>query len=315
MSFRRLPLAIALALGLSLPLFAQDKFDVNWKFEKDKTFYQEMTTTTNQTMKVQGMDVTQKQAQTLFFSFTPKEQDKDANWKIVQKIEGIKMSIDLAGNPISYDSTNPGAANNALAEFFKSLVGTEFTLTVDKNLKVTKVDGRDEFLKKLGASNTQMEPLLKQILSDEAMKQMADPTFGLLPAKSVAKGETWTRETLQNLGPIGNYKNTYKCTAEGVDGDNLKIKVETTMAYTAPVGGSQGLPFNIKSANLTPKDGNGTILFNPKKSRVDKVSLTQKLEGDLNIEIGNTTTKVDLKQEQSTTITTSDSPQVQPPKK
>src|SRR5437762_3300279 len=37
---------------------------IEWKFEKDKKIYQEMTTKTNQSMKVMGMEVTQTQEQT-----------------------------------------------------------------------------------------------------------------------------------------------------------------------------------------------------------------------------------------------------------
>src|SRR5436309_1374456 len=43
---------------------SDDAVDLKWKFDKDKTFYQEMTTETKQTMKVMGMDITQNQKQT-----------------------------------------------------------------------------------------------------------------------------------------------------------------------------------------------------------------------------------------------------------
>src|SRR5947209_19089362 len=42
-----------------------------WKLEKDKTFYQKMTTKTDQTMKVMNQEVKQNQTQTFVFSFTP----------------------------------------------------------------------------------------------------------------------------------------------------------------------------------------------------------------------------------------------------
>src|SRR5262249_6622580 len=161
---------------------------------------------------------------------------------------------------ISFDSTSPAAANNPLADFFKSLIGATFKLTVDKNMKVTKVEGRDEFIKRLGSANSQMEPLLKKILSDDALKQMADPTFGVVPNGEVTKGQTWTKTSDLNLGPIGSYTNTYKYTYEGKENGLDKIKVETTLAYKTPTDSDQGLPFKIKSANLASKDAGGTIL-------------------------------------------------------
>jgi len=331
--------ALLTAVGLSAPITAQDKekdndkaaakdkaaptpaapgdkVSLKWKFEKDKPFYQEMTTKTQQDMKVMGMDVKQNQDQTFYFSWQFKDEDKDKNTVVVQKIEGVKLTINVQGSPITFDSTNPGGANTALSEFFRALVGTEFKLTLDKDGKVIKVEGRDEFLKKLTQANQQMESLLKQILSEEALKQMADPTFGVTPPNDVAKGDTWTRESKLNLGPIGSYKGNYKYKYEGPDDKNkdlAKISVETTLAYEPPAEGAGQLPFRIKEAKLASKNGKGTILFDTKKGRLEKSDQKIELDGKLTIEIAGMTTEVTLNQTQDTTINTSDTPQVKKP--
>src|SRR5438132_14369349 len=100
------------------PAAAGDKVELKWKFEKDKPFYQEMTTKTQQDMQVMGMPVKQTQDQTFYFSWQFKEEDKDKNTVVTQKIEGVKLTITVAGNPITFDSTNPTGANTALSEFF-----------------------------------------------------------------------------------------------------------------------------------------------------------------------------------------------------
>ncbi len=290
-----------------------DKVDLRFKFEKDKPFYQEMTTKTTQDMKVMGMDVKQTQDQTFYFSWTLKDEDKDKNMVVVQRIEGVKLTINIAGNPITFDSTNPTSSSTALAEFFKALVGSEFKLTLDKDYKVIKIEGRDDFLKKLTQANQQMEPLLKRILSEEAMKQMADPTFGLLPPNAVAKNDTWERKSALNLGPIGSYDSDLKYTFEGPDEKNAdlaKIRVDTTLTYKPPTDGGDQLPFKIKDAKLTSKNAKGEILFDVKKGRLDKSTQSLELEGQLDIEIGGMAQKVDLKQKQETTISTSDTPHV-----
>jgi len=82
---------------------------------------------------------------------------------------------------VEYDSTKEQQGTNPLADFFKALVGAEFTLTIDKNMKVTRIEGREKFLKGLGKGNRQMKRLLEQILSEEALKEMADKA--LLGAK------------------------------------------------------------------------------------------------------------------------------------
>jgi hypothetical protein len=296
------------------PAPAGDKVELKWKFEKGKPFYQEMTTKTQQDMQVMGTPVKQQQDQTFYFSWEFKEEDKDKNTVVTQKIEGVKLTINVAGNPITFDSTAPTGQNTALSEFFRALVGSEFTLTLDKDNKVTNIRGRDEFLKKLANANQQMEPLLKSILTEEALKQMADPTFGITPPNPVAKGDTWTRESTLNLGPIGSYKCTYKYKYEGQDDKNkdlAKISSEVTLGYQPPTADStQQLPFKIKSADLKSKNGKGTITFDVKKGRLDKSDQKIELDGKLTIDIAGMTTEVSLTQTQETTITTSDTPQV-----
>jgi uncharacterized protein DUF6263 len=307
------------------PAPAADKANLIWKFEKDKTFYQKMTTETHQTMKVLTNDVTQTQKQTFDFSWTPTAQNSD-DWTVTQKIVGVQMDIDLGGSKITYDSTKTEAQNNALGDFFKALVGSEFKLTLnmpkDKQITVTKVEGREEFLKKLTSANQQMKPLLDQILSDEALKQMATPTFAALPNKEVAKGDTWKATTTLDMGPIGKYENTFTYTYDGKNTDAKdeaekkwdKIKVATELKYTPPDEKAQsgGLPFKIKSADLTSKDATGTIFYDGEKGRIAKSTMSLQLNGKLNIEIGGQATEVKLDQKQDTNVETTDKDPTKP---
>jgi hypothetical protein len=320
---RRWFVAVLLLAGLAVPAFGQDPVTLSWKFEAGKAFYQEMTTSTKQSMKVMGQEVNQNQNQTFFFSWTPKEQDKDKNWIVIQKIEAVKMDIEIAGQKIPYDSTKDQASTgNPLAEFFKALVGSEFKLTISPEMKVIKIEGRDEFINKLVKANPQMEPLLKQILGDDALKQMSDASFRVIPSppKALKKGESWTPEKqILNMGPIGSYETTAKFTYEGLDDKKLsKIKVETSLNYTPPgANAAATLPFKIKAegTKLTSKNATGTIFFDNEKHRLDHSTQTLKLEGTLKIDIGGMTSDVELTQDQTTTVTTTDTNPIAPPKK
>jgi hypothetical protein len=287
-----------------------EKAKLVWKFEKDKTFYQKMTTETKQTMKVMGNTVTQTQKQTFYFSWKVTGQGDD-KVTIEQKIIGVAMDIDIGGSKITYDSKKENT-NNPLAEFFKALEGATFTVTLNtKTLKVEKIKGREEFLKKLVQANPQMKPLLDTILSEDALKEMAEPTFAVVPTEPVAKGKSWQRKTTLDMGPIGKYVNGYTYTFEGSEGkdDKLyKIKVDTTLTYTAPADGtdSRGLPFKIKSAALKSKNASGSITFNAERGRVEKSLMSLELDGSLQIEIGGQTTTVTLEQKQTSSVETSD---------
>jgi hypothetical protein len=308
MQGRRWLAALFVLVGLAGVASAQKAVKLEWKFEKEKPFYQEITTKTKQVMTISGQKIDQTQTQTFYFSWTPEKYDKSKKtWTVKQKIIGVKMTIEIGGNTISYDSVKDAGQNNPLGEFFKQLVDSEFTLTVDDKMKVTKVEGKDKFIDKLAKANAQMEPLLKEILTDDAIKQMADPTFGALPDKPVKKGDTWERSSTLNMGPIGKYETKYTYTFEGEDKNKATIKVKTTLKYTPPSAGTQPqLPFKIKKADLksNPKDTSGSIVFDTSKGRIDKSTMKLKLTGSLDIDIGGQETKVTLEQDQTTTVTT-----------
>jgi hypothetical protein len=318
---RRLLSALTLVGLLALPAAGQDKANLKWKFEKDKPFYQKMETTTKQTMKVMTNDVVQTQTQTFWFSWKPTKIEGDTV-TLEQVIEGVKMDIDIGNQKISYDSTAKEQANNPLGEFFKALVGSKFTLTLDtKNMKVTKIEGRPDFLEKLVKANPQMKPLLEQILSEKALMEMAEPTFAAVPGKEVAKGDKWERNTVLDMGPIGKYENNYKYTYEGKDEKEKKldkIKVEMNLKYKEPAepagSGTSNLPFKIKNADLKSTSGTGTILFNPEAGRIEKSDMTVELSGKLTIEIGGQSTEVNLTQTQKSNVETSDKSLLPAPK-
>jgi hypothetical protein len=311
-----LSLLVVAVVGVNLPSQTQpDKTaegELAWKFKKDQEFFQSMKTDTNQTMKVQGTDVVQNQSQTFFFKWKVADVKGD-DVTLEQTITGLKMTIDIGGSKISYDSTtqDPAATTNPLNKFFASLSDskTVFKVTYNtKEMKVKDITGHEEFVKKLSEANPQMKPLLERILSKKALQDMSEPIFAALPGGKKTKGNEWTRKSELDMGPIGSYQTTYTYTYDGPDKDkNEKVNLKTDLKYKAPQDDKAGnLPFRIKSATLEGKDGTGEILFDAKAGWVKTYKVSQRLVGKLDIEIGQQTTSVDLDQTQKTEITTTE---------
>jgi hypothetical protein len=275
-----------------------------WKaFDGDKPFWQEMTTKTKQTMKVQAMEVVQDQTQTFIIQWTPKGKDKDGNFTVQQKIVGVKMNIKIGGNEIAFDSQDKNPPNNPLTDFFKALVGSEFTLTISKDLRVTNVEGLDKFIDKLATANEQLKPLLKSILSKEALIQMSDPTFAAWPKDGKMDPKGWSHAVVLNMGPIGSYDTKYTYTPDGAD----KVKVAATMTYKAPDEKSaSGLPFTIKGGELKADKAEGYVELDPAAGRIKKSDMKLDLSGKLMIDIGGMVTEVAITQNQTSTLVTLD---------
>lgn len=304
------------------------KFEIAFPKDKDgkpAPYYQQMTTDVTQVIKVQGQDLTQKQKSTFYYQWTPVKEEKVkegteevTKLTVKQKIEGLKMEIDISGNPINYDSTKEAtgsAGNPGLVEFFKGLKDTEFTATLGKNYKVEKVEGKDAFIQKLGAGSGQMDTLLKKVLTEDALKEMVDPTAKLFPDTPKKVGETWEKKTNLNLGPIGSYELTYKLKYAAVEKEKDKLEIETVVAYTAPKENPDGLLFRIKDGSkLTsdPAGSKGTIIYDPKTKRIESADINITLKGDLTVVIGGTDTRVELTQVQKTTINTQETSYIAP---
>src|SRR5206468_2844747 len=137
-------------------------------------------------------------------------------WTVEQQVEGLEMTIDISGNPITYSSKTeqpPGSASNpGLVDFFKNMKDVKLTAVIGKNYKVLEVQGKEEFIRKLSTGSQQMEQLLKGAMTDDSLKQMVDPTYNIFPDNGAVKkkDEVWEKKSVLNLGPIGTYELTYK---------------------------------------------------------------------------------------------------------
>ncbi len=294
---------------------ADGKVRFETRFELNKPFYQKLATKVEQSLKVAGnSDVPMKNDLTFYFKWTPVSIDKDKT-VVKQTVEAVQFKLDIAGQTIDYDSTaatTPGsAANPGLAEFFKGLVGLEFTVTFNKDMVVEKVDGREQAVEKLKGVNPQMEGILKSILSDEAVKEMVDPSAGVTVTPGKAVNESWEKKSTLPLGPIGSYDRTMSYTYKGKDAtqkDFDRVEVKPTLAYKAPAAGTEGLPFKIKSGTLTTKGDTkpGYALYDPKTGRVKEVRFSVVMEGEVDVTISSADAKVKIYQDQKTELDTGD---------
>lgn len=287
--------------------------ELKWSFKAGDKFYQRLTSTTDQSLKIQNQDVKQKQEQEFVFSWTVKSATADKA-ELEQRIEAVRMAITIGSNRIEYDSRKKDQQENPVASFFKPLLGASFTLTIDpKTSRVISVQGREEFVKRLRDANPNMAQLLSQILSEDQLKQMAEPHFAVTPPSPIAVGGKWQREARLSMGPLGSYDATYEYTYQGKEKKDSaeldKIEVKASIKYKAPESAQAGgLPFKIESGNLEAKEVSGVLFFDSQKGRLSSSDMTVRLAGKLTISVGDQKAEVELEQSQTSKTETSDKP-------
>ena len=236
------------------------KFDL--KLEKDKKFYQEMKTEVTQVIKVQGQDLTQKQDSTFQFKWTPTKQEGD-KWIVEQEVEGLKMTIDISGNVITYDSSKARwrrdrrqPDTDAVLQIARRAPSSPPRSTRTRRSRRWKA--RRQFIEDLGAGSPQMDTLLKKIMTDDALKQMCDPIIRLDPRRA-EEGRRYLEEG-QHPQPrphrnVHDHLHVQIHRARKKDMD--KIEVETSLKYNAPKAmntGRSALPHQGREAHEREPD-------------------------------------------------------------
>jgi len=291
----------------AVPSFGQEPEKLKWRIEKGKLIFEEMTRETTSIMKVAGSETKTVQKETYRYSWTPIEQDGQGNWRIKHKIEGMKLSQETVGvPPVIYDSSNE-AANSPQSNIYKQFVGVEFIFTIDKEMRVTKIEGRDGFLKKLRDANEQLEVLVKYFVTDDALKATAALSFVAIPAREMKIGDHWERLVLFDMGPIGKYEHEFQHVYKGKDRANRdldRIEFSGTVKYVKPSPVAlPELPFKHKDGKVTAQKSVGYLLFNNRRGRVENSVMNLDITTNLIFEIAGTEVNIELRQ---LTRTTSD---------
>jgi hypothetical protein len=295
------------------PRAANDQVPLQWKFERDKPFYQEMTVVTRQAMKFVNGEVSRAQEQTFFFSWRPVGQDKDGNWVLKQKVEGVRILIDnIDGIKVEYDSRkDDGTDDHLLAWYCRFFVGSEFTVTFGKDSKVHKVEGRDELIKKMSAADPTRTILSQQALCDTTLLQAAEILLNPLNPNAVQVGDSWTCKQILDCPLIGKIESRHRFSYGQREGKMIRIPVQSALEVKEPKG---------KGKDIKGK-GTGTVLFDHEIGRIVAEELDLHLKGRIDVASQGTNlipapsalihTAAELTESQKITVKTSDSNPVQ----
>jgi RNA polymerase sigma factor (sigma-70 family) len=275
---------------------------------ENQPFYQEVSVTTRQSMTVLGRSTVQDQRQTFYYCCTPTERRPDGGWVLTQRLDGLKMVVDIAGNRMQFDSTRDGVGNDGLFDFYKGLVGSACRLKLDQRFTVQKIEGSEKLPQK------QQAPVAPPALGRsgftapryETVSADVDWLFPPLPQEPVKPGDSWARKTNLNLGPLGTCQATHVYTYEGQEGKLDRISVETTFRERPRPAKGVLQPFEVKDAKLERASGTGTILFDAAAGRLVRAELELKLEGPVTLVRGREEAGVVLAQIQRIGVKTTD---------
>jgi hypothetical protein len=248
-----------------------------------------------------------RQKQALYLRWAPLKKDGNG-WALRQKIEGIKADIDLGGAKVTFDSTRDKGPEGPLSDFYRALVGSELTVTLNKDCKVRKVEGREELIEKQRG----LTEVVRQALNEPSLRVVGEAAFAGLPKAAVRPGSSWTEKRTLELSTLGTYQVIYRYTYEGKKGkfDKFAIAVEGLRKRPPPKGARDRA--QIKKDDLKLTKSTGLLLFDREKGRSAHLDLRLKVEGRVTLVSGGQEKQVEVALTHLTTVKTTDTSPLKP---
>jgi hypothetical protein len=228
-------------------------------------------------------EMTMDQSHVQVLRLTVEDVATDGSATLRQTFESVRMELNSPAGKAVFDSaaadkpTDPIAV--AIGATMSAMIGESITVVLVPTGAVIKVEGMsrifDKIMKTLPQDPTgaQVFSQLKGTMSDDAMRSMFEQGFATFPDHAVKAGETWTGPFRMSLPIIGTVTTTRTSTLQGVESSNGTsiARIATMFAMRQDAEASPPGPMGM-TAKLADSKGEGEILFDIAKGRVQKTS-------------------------------------------
>jgi hypothetical protein len=257
---------VALAI-LATPAPGQGK--LQWTFKEGDKLYLEEKIVSKSTAQSGEQKLPFEQSQTRLSALVVKKRTADS-LELEQRIESwkIKTAGALAGSA-------EGA--KLLEEIAKDAV---FTIHLKPSGELTAFKGADEFMKKLADRDKTEAAKFDEIGGKEVLRSMVVLTFDVLPSTAVKKGETWKKDVVVPMGPLGDFKYALTFTDLGKSEAGINGAVSFQPARTD----SGNVGFKIIKMDLSSSAISGKMAFDAAKGRLSSCEWTATMAGTLTLE-------------------------------
>jgi Family of unknown function (DUF6263) len=272
----------------------QGPVTLKWNFKEGEKFYVQDVTNMKQKAGFMGQSFDQTIKTTMVTSYTVKKTSSGST-TLVSKIEDVAVK------------SEGGLGAGELDKLLEKLKGATFTLTIDSHGKITKFEGYEQFIKNLTEGMEDAAKFIKLLVNEEVLKKSAEEAFDILPGKAVTKGDTWKRDRVIPLGPLGAFKATNEYSFQGVEDGQAKIGVKSQMKYSPPKGDTGfGALFKITKGNLKSEGARGNLYFDLKKGRLSKYNMALVFRGSLTLDVMGNMIEMELSADQESNSRVSD---------
>jgi hypothetical protein len=284
----RLACVVAILVGVT-PAYGQDA-TLRYRWVKGDEFRYRLSQ--QSTMTITGLpaigEMTTDQSNVQVFRLTVEAVAADGSATLRQTFESVRMEMNSPAGKAVFDTaaadklTDPIAA--AMGMTMSAMIGESITVVLVPTGAVIKVEGMSRILDKImktlpqNPTAAQTFSLLKGIMSDDAMRSMFEQSFVKFPDHAVKPGETWTGQFKMSNPIFGPLTTTRTSTFTGVESSS-GTSIARITAMIAMRQDAEASPFGPTgmTAKLADSTGEGEILFEIRKGRVQKTSFKSEM--------------------------------------
>jgi len=242
---------------IAAPVPAQE-VSLNWKLRPGEVFYLLTDTETRSDSTLKDQTVSQRMRLVMLYRY--------------QVLEASPNGYVLEHTVEEVDTDN----RDLLGSIFSQMRGVKLKVHMDRSFKITKLEGHEELLRKIGADDPVAGKVLQEMVSEASLREQIQGEFNFLPDKPVKSGDQWERQFTIPAGPLGSFHLRQKLTYDGtetVDGKVLdRIRSTAAASYTLPKGAGD-LPVKVSKGEILEQDWKGTLWFDREAGRLSRSEL------------------------------------------
>jgi Family of unknown function (DUF6263) len=175
----------------------------------------------------------------------------DGGHEVEMEFLRARMSMAGGNQGMSFDtSKSPGT--NALAQAFHKLPGARLVFSLDAKGEVTKVDGMEDFQKRMTTNQRDPTGMLTSMFSEDYFKQMMNQAKGLPPGP-VGVGDTWPVQMEYSMGALGTLVMDFTYTLK--EWERCKDHNCARIEFAGTIKTKPGQSLRIAGMNLTIQEG------------------------------------------------------------
>ena len=225
------------------------------RLQEGQSFRSEMISHQVITQTIMGNDQKMDQTMGMTYRYDVQSVAPDGTATIKVAYEALKMAMDLPTGKVDYDSKNPSAEIPAMAKGVAAMVGQSFTMQMNSQGQVTKVEGlaalMDRVISQLdlpdAAAKSMVNDMLKKQFGDDAMVGTMQNMMAIYPEGPVGLGDTWTKTLSVTAGFPMQLENTYtlKSRAGGMATLDVQSKIRSDPDAEPVAVGPMHITYNI----------------------------------------------------------------------